>query len=289
MVDTSTLPLNVTVLSAHDRRKVGLIRCLIDLVKNLIRSRELVAVLFHRDFFAVYKKSFLGIAWLVITPLLGVVSWVFMYFTGILHPGNLSIPYPAYVLLSTSIWALFVGFYTGAADTLTSGAGFIMQVKYPHEVLLVKQVAQHLAISLINFLITFAVLMLFGVFPHWNVVFAIVLALPLLLLGTGVGLVISVLGVVLLEARKGMDIIMGLLIWVTPVIYSTNFSSPLLQKFMLYNPLTYLVGGLRDFVIYGQMENWDRYLISAGFAFLTFVFSWRLFFLSEEHVIEKML
>lgn len=279
----------VTVMTATDRAQTGFLKCFGLLISNLIASRELVVVLFKRDFFAVYKKSFLGLTWLAITPILGVLSWVFLSFTNVLNPGEMSIPYPAFVLISTSFWTLFIGFYNAAADTLASGSGFILQVKYPHEVLLVKQVAQHLAASLINFSVMFVVLSMFGIWPSLEAVVAIpFLLLPALLLGTGIGLVISVFSVVLQEAKRFMDIFMNLLIWITPIVYTSNFDNPTLQSVVKWNPLTYLVAGVRDFFISGTMLHWDRFLISAAVSLLVFMFSWRVFYLSEDRVIEKM-
>lgn len=280
---------SITILKAHNRSEVGFVQCFINLMRNLVMSRELIAVLFKRDFFAVYKKSYLGIGWLFITPLVSALSWIFMQATGILNPGEVGIPYPAYVLLSTTVWTFFVGFYLASADTLNAGAGFIMQVKYPHEALLVKQIAQHLAGSIINFVMMFSILLAFGVIPSWKTIFIIPMAVPLVLLAAGIGLIVSVLSVVIPEVRKFTDIIMNLLVFITPVIYSARFDSPLLQKVMTWNPLTYLVGGFRDMILGEVVMSWQAYAASAFLGLAVFMIAWRLFYLSEEHVIEKMI
>jgi lipopolysaccharide transport system permease protein len=110
--------------------------------------------------------------------------------TGILNPGEVGIPYPAYVLISSSIWGLFMGFYGAAAGTLGAGGGFIMQVKYPHEALLIKQVAQHLANFSITFVINIIVLLLFQVVPSWGILLFPIMIIPLFLLGGAIGLII---------------------------------------------------------------------------------------------------
>jgi lipopolysaccharide transport system permease protein len=251
------------------------------MIRNIIASRELIVQLFNRDFFAAYKKSLLGIGWIFISPIVGIVSWVFMNATGILNPGDVGIPYPAYVLLSTSIWGLFMGFYSAAAGTLGAGAGFIMQVNYPHEALLIKQTAHHLANFVLSFALTLVVLLLFSVVPNWKIVLFPFLIIPLFLLGAGIGLVISVISVVSTEIQKGVDIILGLMIYATPVIYSPKYDNLLLQKIIKWNPLTYLVGGVRDIVIYGKMDHADYFIYSSLLSLVVFLFSWRLFFSRE--------
>lgn len=227
--------------------------------------------------------------WLFISPVLGIISWVLMNSTGILNPGDTGIPYPAYVLLSTSIWGLFMGFYGAAAGTLGAGGGFIMQVKYPHEALLIKQLAQHVASFLIGFLMNIVVLIFFGVIPSWKIIFFPVAVLPLLFLGAGIGLIIAVISIVAVEIQRIVDTAFGFLIFLTPVIYAPNQSSGFIQTVTHWNPLTYLVGGVRDLVVYGKIDDWQLFAYSSLFSLVVFIFSWRLFYVSEEKVIEKMI
>jgi hypothetical protein len=45
--------------------------------KNMWKSRELIYQLFRRDFLMAYKKSFFGVSWILISPIMGIVSWVY--------------------------------------------------------------------------------------------------------------------------------------------------------------------------------------------------------------------
>lgn len=278
-----------TTYEPNQRAKIGFFKIWLVMFKNIIASRELIWQLFRRDFLMAYKKSFLGMGWIFISPVIGIISWVFMNATGILNPGDVGIPYPAYVLLSSSIWGLFMGFYTSASETLSAGTGFIMQVKYPREALLIKQTAQHLANFLLGFILNIGILVAFGVIPSWKIAFFPVVIIPLFLLGAGIGLVVSVINVVAIDLTKVFNMGFGLLMYVTPVIYSKDIENETLQIIMKYNPLTYLVGDVRDLIIYGTFENPERFLYSTLFALVVFLLSWRLFFVSEEKVIEKMI
>jgi len=103
------------------------------------------------------------------------------------------------------------------------------------------------------------------------------------------GLVVSVIGVVATDLQKGFDFLLGMVLYITPIIYSPNVENHFLQSIIQWNPLTYLVGGVRDMIVYGRIEHIDRYIYASIFAMIVFVFSWRLFFVSEEKVIEKMI
>lgn len=280
---------DIKLYEPNQRAMIGFFRTWAVMFKNIISARELIWQLFRRDFLMAYKKSFLGMTWIFIAPLIGIISWVFMNATGILNPGEVGIPYPAFVLFSSSIWGLFMGFYGAAAGTLDAGGGIIMQVKYPHEALLVKQTAQHLANFLLSFLLNIIILIVFGVIPSWKIIYFPVVILPLFFLGAGMGLVASVISVVAIDLRRGFDTVLGLLMFTTPVIYSSKVENAILQQVMAYNPLTYLVGNVRDLILFGRFDYPDRFIYSTIFALVVFLISWRLFYISEEKVIEKMI
>jgi lipopolysaccharide transport system permease protein len=280
---------SITIYESNQRHKTGIFATWLLMIKNIVNSRELIFQLFVRDFFMSYKKSFLGWSWIFLSPIVGVISWIFMNATGVLTPGNVGIPYPAYVLLSTSIWGLFMSFYGSAKGTLSAGTGFVMQVKYPHEALLIHQTLMAFSNFIISFIITIAFLFAFGVYPHWKIIFFPLLVLPLFFLGAAIGLIISVVAAVSTDFNKAFDVVFSLTLYVTPVIYSPTTANPALEQIVKYNPLTYLICTIRDIIIYGKSDYFFGYLIVSAVALLLFIISWRIFYISEDMVIEKMI
>ena len=259
------------------------------MLKNVVRSHELIRQLFLRDYVAVHRKSFLGVAWIAITPVLGIISWLFMNAAGVLRPGTTDVPYPVYVLLSTTLWGLFVGYYRSATATLTAGQSFILQVKYPHEALLVKQALEQAANFGVALLLNLVILFCYGVRPSWMIVLLPVTTLPLFFLGAGLGLIIAVIGVVMAEIKRVCDLCMGFLIFLTPVIYVASATSPASQQLFKWNPLTHLIDAARSTILYGRIPDPVAFAWSALLSFIVFACAWRLFFVSEGRVIEKML
>jgi len=255
---------------------------------NVWESRELVWQLFKRDFFASYKKSFIGFSWIFITPVVGIFSWLFLQKTGMLKPGDVGIPYAAYVLLGTSMWGLFIGLFNAASMTLTSGQALVLQVRFPHEALLFKQVAQQLANFTITFVLNVVVLIAFNVVPSWGTLLLPLVALPLFFLAAGVGLIVSMIAVVALDLKRMIDLGLRFLMYLTPIIYSDKVSSEFVQHAIKWNPLTYLVCSCRDIMIYGTLYNPTGYFICTAISLVVFLVSWRLFYVSEHSLIERM-
>lgn len=280
---------NLTEYYPNQRIRIGFFAAWSVMLKNIIASRELIWQLFKRDFLLQYKKSFFGFTWLLASPLIGVASWVLLQLTGILSPGKIDIAFLPYVLLGSSLWGLFMGFYASAMGTLDAGAGFINQVKYPHEALLVKQTAQHLAGFMITFILNLIVLVLYKVNLPIEIILFPIFILPLFFIGGGIGLIMSVVNVVAPDIQRIFGVFLSFLFYATPIVYSSEVSSPFLQKVIEYNPLTYLIGGIRDLIIKGNIENFNIFLILSIASFIFFLFAWRLFFVSEDKAIEKMI
>ncbi len=278
----------LTVYKPHERRDIGFFKSWGVMVANIVRSRDLVIQLFKRDFLAVYKKSFLGVAWVLLLPIFGVIPVIYMKAANVLQPGVEGVPYPAYALLSISIWQMFAGTVLLCSQALSSASTLILQVKFPHEALLVKQCAQQLAMSLLALVLSAVVLVAYGVVPSWKAALLPLMAAPIFFLGAGIGLVLSVLSVVVPDLDRALGYVLQLLLFVTPVVYSAKVDNAALRAVITWNPLTYLIGDARDIVLYGTIQHLGHYLWAAGFALGLFLFAWRLFFLSEQHIIEKL-
>ncbi|MGH7197659.1 MAG: ABC transporter permease, partial [Candidatus Omnitrophota bacterium] len=87
----------ITVYRPNQRHDLGYVETWIIMFRTIIGSRELIWQFFKRDFFANYRRSFIGAAWIVLTPLAGILVWIFLKHSGVLRPGNVGVPYPVYV------------------------------------------------------------------------------------------------------------------------------------------------------------------------------------------------
>jgi len=280
---------NVITYRPNQRHELGYLQTWLIMTKNIIKSRDLIWQLFKRDYFATYKKSFIGITWVILAPIFGIISWVFLRSAGMLNPGDVGIPYPAYVLIGTSMWGLFMGFFTSATQMLETGNRLVIQVNFAHEVLLLQQAAIHLSNFFFSFLVNIIVLIIFGVTPGWGIIFLPFVILPLFFLGSAIGLIASMISVVSVDINRILTTTMGLLLFTTPVIYSDKIGNVWVQQLINWNPLTYLVCSARDIVLFGRLYHPAGYFICAIASFFIFLIGGRLFYVSENKIIEKMI
>ena len=280
---------NKVVYEPNQYAKIGFFKTILVIVKNTIASKELIFQLYKRDFLMQYKKSFLGLGWMIFGPIMGVVSWVLMDSAGVLSPGDVGVPYPVYVLFGTSIWGLFMSFFSSTSQTLQIAAGFIQQVNFHHEALVFKQGLQNLTNFGISLIINIVVMLSFGVVPTWFIVLVPLFIIPIFFLAASAGLMVSILSTLTSDVSRIASFFLSLLMFITPVIYDSSEKVVWLQQCNLYNPLTYLITGPRDLILTGTMSNPFYYLVSIVMAILLFMVALRFFYISEKKVIEKMI
>ena len=280
---------NKVVYEPNQYAKIGFLKTMLVIVKNTIASKELIFQLYKRDFLMQYKKSFLGLGWMIFGPIMGVVSWVLMDSAGVLSPGDVGVPYPVYVLFGTSIWGLFMSFFTSTSQTLQIAAGFIQQVNFHHEALVFKQGLQNLTNFGISLIINIVVMLSFGVMPTGFILLVPLFIIPIFFLAASLGLVVSILSTLTSDVSRIASFFLSLLMFITPVIYDSSEKVVWLQQCNLYNPLTYLITAPRDLILTGTMSNPFYYIVSIVMAILLFMVALRFFYISEKKVIEKMI
>ncbi len=280
---------NKVVYEPNQYAKIGFLKTMLVIIKNTIASKELIFQLYKRDFLMQYKKSFLGLGWMIFGPIMGVVSWVLMDSAGVLSPGDVGVPYPVYVLFGTSIWGLFMSFFTSTSQTLQIAAGFIQQVNFHHEALVFKQGLQNLTNFGISLIINIVVMLSFGVMPTGFILLVPLFIIPIFFLAASAGLIVSILSTLTSDVSRIASFFLSLLMFITPVIYDSSEKVVWLQQCNLYNPLTYLITAPRDLILTGTMSNPFYYIVSIVMAILLFMVALRFFYISEKKVIEKMI
>lgn len=235
-----------------------------------------------------YKKSILGISWLIISPVLSVVVWVLLHAAGLFNPGDTAVPYVAFVLLSNSIWMFFISFYKGISDAIVGRGGELLQNNFPKIIIVVERTI----VSLINFIIPLVlsvlVLLLFGARFGWEALFFLPALLPLAFLGISIGLIFAVIKVVAVDFTVLFDNAIDVLKYLSPVVYSTAVASDLIQNIIVWNPLTYLIDFPRKMLLGVGTDAWELYLLCSVLAFILMIVSLRFFYLALPWVFEKI-
>ncbi|HKK79568.1 MAG TPA: hypothetical protein VJ933_08060 [Phaeodactylibacter sp.] len=256
---------------------------------NLQRYRYLSWQLVRSNLVGGYKKSFIGLGWMLILPLITVATWILLNGAGVVEPGETGIAYPAYVLLSTSIWGFFMEMYRTSSQVLTDRGRVVVMNSFPYEVLLMEKVIVHLINFSIPLALNIIVLLIFGVrFHWWSLLLFPISLLPLLLFGLGIGMVVAVMRVIAVDICTLIDEGMKVLMFLTPVVYAPKIDQGWLGIFNQYNPLAYLISFSRELLINSDFYKTTAYFWCALFCFLFFYLTLRFYLNFSKRVLERV-
>lgn len=278
----------VTVYQPNERRG-GLLWGLQQASEDIAASRHVIVRLFWRDFIAQFRQKILGYFWALLSPLFGIVSFLFLYFIGVLKPGEGEIPYTLYVLAGSTIWGCLPGAMGAVSGGLQAQADLIMRTRIPKLALAVSSLAG-LLYGIIISMVTMAIVFLFmGVTPSWWFLAYPLLILPMVLLGTAAGLVLSVLGPIARDLVPLATQALAFVMYITPVIYvQSTIQNPFVKTLIEWNPITYLVDIPRSLICLGRTENIDTFLWVAIGTVALVIIGLRIFYLLEDLVAERL-
>lgn len=278
----------ITVYQPNEQRG-GIIWGLRQAREDIFTSRHVIARLFWRDFIAQFRQKILGYLWALLSPLLGIVSFLFLFFIGVLQPGKGEIPYTIYVLIGSTIWGCLPGAMGAVSGGLQAQAELIMRTRIPKLALAVSSLATliyGILISMVTMIIIFVVM---GTTPTWWFIIYPLLVLPMVLLGTAAGLVLSVLGPIARDLIPLATQALSLVMYITPVIYlHSTIQSPFVRTLIEWNPITYLVDIPRSLIYLGRTENLDTFLWVALGTMILVTIGLRIFYLLEDLVAERL-
>jgi len=278
----------VTIYEPNERRG-GLLWGLRQAGEDITASRHVITRLFWRDFIAQFRQKILGYLWALLGPLLGIVSFLFLFFVGVLKPGEGEIPYAVYVLMGSTIWGCLPGAMGAVSSGLQTQADLILRTRIPKLALAISSLAG-VSYSILISMVTMAiVLMAVGIKPTWWFLAYPLLALPMILLGAAMGLVLSVLGTIARDLTPLVTQALSLVMYITPVIYlHSTIQSPVVRSIIEWNPITYLVDVPRSLICLGRADNIGIYLAVAGVTIALVTVGLRIFYLLEDLVAERL-
>ena len=232
--------------------------------QKLSKYQFLFEELVKRDFKKKYKRTVLGMAWSVLSPLLLllVMKLVFTQFFGrnMLH-------YTSYLFCGTLVFSYFDEATTQGMTSLMGNAGIFTKVNVPKYLFLFSKNVQ----TLINFLLTLCVFFFFCVLDHitfsWKFILLLVPICCLVLFNIGVGLILSALFVFFRDIQYLWSVFTRLLMYMSAIFYTIDQYSQMVQNIFLLNPVYLFIRYFRKIVIEATIPTvWFHMLMFADVA-----------------------
>ncbi len=216
------------------------------LFQNLKKHQFLFEELVKRDFKKKYKRTVLGMAWSVLSPLfmLLVMRLVFTQFFGRNTPH-----YTTYLFCGNLCFSFFSESTTQGMTSLLSNAGIFSKVNVPKYLFLLSKNVQ----CLVNFGLTLCVFFFFCILDHitftWKFVFLLYPICCQVLFNIGIGMILSALFVFFRDTQYLWTIFAQFLMYMSAIFYKIDSYSAKVQNLFLLNPVYLFIRYFRKIVI----------------------------------------
>lgn len=213
---------------------------------KLERHRFLFEELVKRDFKKKYKRTILGMAWSILSPLLTllVMRLVFTQFFGRDTPH-----YTTYLFCGNLVFSYFKESTGQGMTSLMGNASIFTKVNVPKYLFLFSKNVQ----TLINFGLTLLVFFVFCVLDRitftWKFILLLYPICCLVLFNVGVGLILSALFVFFRDIQYLWSVFTQLLMYMSAIFYTIDDYSPMVQNIFLLNPVYLMIRYFRKIVI----------------------------------------
>lgn len=219
-------------------------------------ARDLLMALASRDVKLRYKQTALGVAWVVLQPLLaaGIFSFVFGMVAKMPGDGQ---PYFLFSYAGLLGWNLFNNILSRSSTSLVTNAPLVSKVFFPRLVLPLSTVPS----ALIDFAVAagmMTVLMVaYHVVPGPRLLLLPVFAALLVGLSVSIGMITSALMVTYRDVQYIVPVFVQILLYASPVAYAVSAVPARLQTVYYLNPLSPMLDAFRWSLLGTGTPNWS--------------------------------
>ena len=258
-----------------------------ELQKDIFILKQLVG----KDFKIKYRRSFLGVAWSVLNPLLMMIVMAIVFTTIFAQGRNGSITpemYPPYLIVGNVTFAVMSDSTSQALSSIIYASSLLKKVKVHRFVFPVQKVL----FSLVNFafsLIAVAIVMLwFHVVPTWHLLLLPVCLILLMFFGMGVGLLLSAATVFFRDVMHLWSVVLTAWTYFTPIFWTTDYilKMPHILRVLMYaNPMYNYLQFMREIFLFQTCPTPLEFGLCVAWAVIAMAIGYTVFHKNEHKFI----
>jgi lipopolysaccharide transport system permease protein len=232
--------------------------------------RELLYFFVWRDIKVRYKQTVIGIAWVVLQPLM--TMGVFTLFFGRLArlPSD-GLPYPVFYFAALVPWTYFSTALQSCTSVVVTNQHVITKVYFPRLILPLSAVVSGLVDFAIGFVVLLVVVAIYGIKPTLATLWLPVLLLLAVLTALGVGLWMSALNALYRDVRYVVPFLIQCWMFASPVAYPSSLVPQRWRWLYGLNPMAGVIEGFRWALTGHGQPPGPMMLVSAAMVTLLFI------------------
>jgi lipopolysaccharide transport system permease protein len=218
-----------------------------------------------------YRGSLLGLAWVILGPLLQLAIYTFVYsfVLRVQIPGMDRLDFVIWLYAGLTVFVFFSNVLSAAPPAIRDNRNYVKKVVFP----LLALVYSRVLASLVVFFIMLGLLLVFVLFKqgavHGTILLTPLLLLPTVALACGVATLLASLGVFIRDLDEMVRPSLRVLFYLTPIVYPEALVPDRFRAVLRMNPLTGLVDNYRRLIVLGTAPEWLSLATLTGVAIVT--------------------
>jgi lipopolysaccharide transport system permease protein len=210
---------------------------------------------YWRDLLVRYKQTVVGVAWVLLRPLLTLLifSLVFGKLAGLPSGG---VPYPLLVFSGMLPWFFFSSAISECSNSVLSNGSLVGKVYFPRLIIPLSSIAVNLVDYTVSCLLIVVLIAWTGVLPSWRIVILPLLTLWVAALALGMGIWGAALNVRYRDLRFVIPFVLQLGVYISPVGYSAAIVPERWRPLYSINPMVGIIDGFRWAILRTNSETY---------------------------------
>lgn len=251
--------------------------------KNFFRYKYLLFELVKKNIKLKYRRSYLGILWTLIEPLLTmmVLTLVFGKFFG-----RDDRQFPIYVLCGRLLFSFFSAGTKGGLKAVSGNASMIKKVYVPKYIYVISSVLSDFITFLISLIVLVGVGIVLKVQPTFYIFQAVIPLFILFIFTFGCSMILSTFNVFFRDIEYIWSVVVFLLHYASAIFYQADRIIDTGNGWVFdVNPVYMCIANFRNTILYGTGVDVNYCMVSGAIALVTFVFGIVLFIRQQDKFI----
>lgn len=252
-------------------------------IKNFAKYKHLLYELVKKNIKLKYRRSYLGILWTLIEPLLTMIVLT-VVFGAFFNKGTKQ--FPVYVLTGRLLFSFFSSATKGGLKSVSGNASMIKKVYVPKYIYVVSSVISNFITFLISLLVLLGVSIVLQVQPTIYLLQAVIPLIILFVMTLGASLILATLSVFFRDVEYIWGVVTMLIMYASAIFYPVDriINNGNGWVFNL-NPVYMCIANFRNSVLYGIPMNMQYFAVSSVISIVLLVIGCILFYKKQDKFI----
>lgn len=252
-------------------------------INNFKKYRFLLSELIIKDIKLKYRRSYLGILWTLLEPLLTTIVLTLVFGSLI---GSRSKDFSLYIIAGRLLYSFFANATKGAMKSIRVNGQMIKKVYVPKYIYPLSSIISQYITFLISLIVLIGIAVYANVKPTIYVFQAIIPLLVLFIMVVGVGLILATMEVFFRDMEYLWGVMLMMIMYCSAIFYYPEKVLKTGHAWILkYNPLYSVIVNFRESVVDGVRLSMDSLLYSIAFSIVTLILGIWMFYKNQDKFI----